>query len=1117
MTKAIVAQLEKSIKGPDVAVLYYFCYNQDPDFRTPSSVLQALIVQLLEVPEMFHHLPRTFQDKRSEFVSASLANLWDVFHNMISDRHYRKIYCVIDALDECEDPQGEFCLRLSNMNVHYGNTDTQTTPILKTLISSRPGENHIERNFRNFHVWDLEANQRDLSFYTQIKLAELSGDLSEHMNIIKENLTRRRGRSFLWISSVLKELAQVQWPTIQRIRNIIDDTPTELGLIYQRIINRLKDDEAEDVLKLLLWITYAKKPLMVQDLEVAIALDLRREYRSTQQIRNYKPNLTSELIRKRAGALVEVDCGSVYFIHQSVKDTLLKNNVLHPLEFLHRESSPDLYLSRLCMEFLDSEAWKGDYLEVGQRRGGFSCHGFLESLSRMVDYAAESWFRHVSCVHELSNVMLNYVDLLISPEPGHTRAWLKVLKGKFELLRIRFRRDECFLLSVAIAFRSDWMTEYILESGKLMLYEMELREVMCCNVSGRHVIFAMVLNAWEKHNVDKKRVPDKVVELMARKGRPSMIKLLLEHKAIPLATDKVSVAAADVVDGEIMFPPQRKSEDVLISERILMAAIRNIHGDKVLRLLLERNKQPSLITEDIAKLAVKSHHNAMEKVTMILDHSEHPLAIIQGIIKAAVQRYDKPLRMVTLLLDRCESTITITSDILKAALRSHDAVELSALLVDRCGSTITITSEILKAVLRCNDAVELLTLLLNQCESTFSITEDVILCAFETSQQVLQKLKVLLNSSKMTFFITAKMLEAAMKFHPDDIMQIMTLFLDRCESISSMKDTIISAYRSAFLDITPELVTPLLNRLRGSESTLPIVKDITMSVFETSNYGVTTELVTLLIDRCESPLPITEDMMDNMMCYVEEPVQIATLLLSRCQFTGSVRGVTIEAALHNRNFRQTLQIVTLLLDLCEFPSDITEYAMVAAVDHPYHSLELVQLLVERGSKRNQFAETVVQQAVWSHKSELIILLRDRLDFGLECYCNLWKFPWERIAKFKLAMHDGDKGKMQQLLVDGFEDGKTPLWVAARFGDSVDLKALLDLNIFNMESRSIGENDTALYVAVAFGSCTCAKLLLERGADPDAECGRGFKSLPQGLASLNYGRSLERWIGQRPDL
>lgn len=55
---------------------------------------------------MFRHLPSTYQNKPEDFIKeATIATLWAILQNILLDLYYSEvnIYCVVDALDECED------------------------------------------------------------------------------------------------------------------------------------------------------------------------------------------------------------------------------------------------------------------------------------------------------------------------------------------------------------------------------------------------------------------------------------------------------------------------------------------------------------------------------------------------------------------------------------------------------------------------------------------------------------------------------------------------------------------------------------------------------------------------------------------------------------------------------------------------------------------------------------------------------------------------------------------------------------------------------------------------------------------------------------------------------
>lgn len=151
------AQSEPCVKS--AKVIYFFCYNQDRDFRTITCIFRALIVQLLRTSDtsVFRHLPLTYQDKPEGFIKeATIATLWAIFKNILLDPLHSEvpIYCVIDALDECED-YDELLSRIQQISSIPTNGPANL-PNLKLLVTSRP-EVNARRIFSTLVCVDLKA------------------------------------------------------------------------------------------------------------------------------------------------------------------------------------------------------------------------------------------------------------------------------------------------------------------------------------------------------------------------------------------------------------------------------------------------------------------------------------------------------------------------------------------------------------------------------------------------------------------------------------------------------------------------------------------------------------------------------------------------------------------------------------------------------------------------------------------------------------------------------------------------------------------------------------------------------------------------------------------------
>ena len=820
LTKAILGQLEQTIKRPGVAVIYFFCYNQDPDFRTPSSVLRALIVQLLEVPEMFQHLPRTFQQHSSEFVSASFATLWNIFHNMVSDRYYHKVYCILDALDECEDPGGEFCSQLAKMSTQHERATVLTISTFKVFVSSRPAKRHIEQNLRRFSRWDLYAKKQDLDYYMHSKLVGLSDGMSaEHMDHIAKLLIERIGRSFLWISVVIKELARIELPTIDKIDTVINENPVELSHLYRRTIDQLKEKNDKDLLKMLLWVAYAKATLCTSDLGVAISLDPKRNCQNLAQLKRYTSDLTLDLIREKAGTLIEVTEDKVHFIHQSVKDFIIEENVVQTLGILYGGLSPDLYLSKTCMEYLSFEDWRDCKLESADLYG-------LRQQGLFV-YAVTYWFRHIPWSHQLPDAILSNIDLLISPQPGKRPGWLQayawyyidqmssdcplfmytkcphkgIYTSKLEKWKIspKYQRRpglsheytdleeeqksldcpvlwliRCPQLFIAVEICSTGMLNHVLKSGTYTIDKPELRDALSYSAKKPKAVFETLLYAWERRDVDNKPVSDKIVEEVALKGQPNNLEFLLErHETYP------------------------------VRERVLMAAICNVLYSKEMITLLLRRNQGTIAEADMFKRERYQDYNE-DKASLPLDDVKR-IDITARVLEIAASNGNE--EMMTLLLEKCQGVI-IDEEILKAAVRNvhHQGAEIIQLLLNGREQNPSITENLMKAAVQNEGCGEMIvSVLLDRSGQAASNTEDLMQAALKNPAKGIEIANLLLDRCKQTPRITAGIMKAAVECSTWKNEQIIKRLLEIASNDSGLKEDIIEVAVMSGDKITMEL------------------------------------------------------------------------------------------------------------------------------------------------------------------------------------------------------------------------------------------------------------------------------------------------------------------------
>ncbi|KAH0538912.1 hypothetical protein FGG08_004503 [Glutinoglossum americanum] len=86
---------------------------------------------------------------------------------------------------------------------------------------------------------DLRAIPDDLRLVVDSKIATLSYLSTNVQNEGAELLLDGAGRTFLWVSIVLKHLSDMPFLSLAKLKNIIKSSPTDLEKLYQSIVDRV--------------------------------------------------------------------------------------------------------------------------------------------------------------------------------------------------------------------------------------------------------------------------------------------------------------------------------------------------------------------------------------------------------------------------------------------------------------------------------------------------------------------------------------------------------------------------------------------------------------------------------------------------------------------------------------------------------------------------------------------------------------------------------------------------------------------------------------------------------------------------------------------------------------
>ncbi|KAI9862990.1 MAG: hypothetical protein M1813_004163 [Trichoglossum hirsutum] len=696
-------------------IIYFFCYDQDEGFRTATSILRSLIKQLLTNSNLLHHMSDTFDT--GSFSPDSEDSLWEILQSMFGDSSLCAIYCIVDALDECDEGSRKRLLGRITRLIQTSAQKRKRGPILKLLITSRPIMD-ISVMLSRFPYIDLKANPDDLKLVIKSKVRSLSNLSTDLQEMATTLLLNRAEQTFLWATIVLKRLGTIRFPSPARLMETVEESPTDLNKLYQSIVDQVMEGEVEEKM-LLTWVVYGRRPLTLEELEAALAIQETSRTRASTD--KYRAGLTAKAVTSAMGVILDITDNRVHLIHQSAKDFLLRNNQLNRAR-LFRCQNPNIYLAKVCIIYLSFEDFEigpcGDRQSLAARKCQYP----------LLDYAARNWHTHLRGREDVDEVSY-LLDRLIKPRSPILLAWAEAA----DIPDLRKANDTW---GIATNASIAWLSEF--RPSNMITEEMvkqatgnrvTAHEVMKRFVSGSDTMFT----EGAVHEIARSFDAEMMRLLLARndciiitpsltkaaaanrKNGDSVVRSLLDlSKDIELTADLVEVAAKNQESGkEVIGLLLRK--DIKIKDGAVAAIVHNFDA-QVVRLLPE-NQDGIKVTELVVKEVAGNRNSGKEIMQLLLGRGD--VHLTDGAVAAILRQFG--VEVVELLLRR--NDIEIREDIVKAIARRFDTKIMRPLLEKR--GHVEVTEVVVEAAAgNRNNGKKVMELLLSNVG--FQITQGVV-------------------------------------------------------------------------------------------------------------------------------------------------------------------------------------------------------------------------------------------------------------------------------------------------------------------------------------------------------------------------------------------------------
>lgn len=262
-----------------ISIAYYFCKDYDPELRSFNRALRTLAFQICQNDPVFAKyvaavckFPEDIQTTES---------LWQkLFVEFYGAQDAQgMVYILIDGMDEAFEQERATFLKL--LKTLQGSIADGERTRVQILMVGRPElsydiENVLEGNLPTISV-NAVKNSADIEHYVTTKVSKERNlrriSKALHDEIISE-LTDRADGMFLWVDLMLKEVASKHKET--QMRQALSEAPSGLFDTMQRTLDRIHNElnveDAKDFDTLLSWVTCAKRPFKLGELESILKL-----------------------------------------------------------------------------------------------------------------------------------------------------------------------------------------------------------------------------------------------------------------------------------------------------------------------------------------------------------------------------------------------------------------------------------------------------------------------------------------------------------------------------------------------------------------------------------------------------------------------------------------------------------------------------------------------------------------------------------------------------------------------------------------------------------------------------------------------------------------------------
>lgn len=392
-------------KGHVLTASFFFNARGEYLEKSIIGMYRSLLLQLLQG---FPELQSVFEDyeiiPRSQADCPPLDVLKNLFQSAVLRLGKRSFTCYVDALDECDEQQ---TVEMVEYFEDLAESAMEHDVRLRICFSSRHYPFIDIRMGLRLTLEDQQGHVDDLNKYINANLRIKDSAL---LTELQERLLEKSAGVFLWVVLVVDILNRENRRGRLGLRKRLAEVPSGLTELFKDMLKR-DHENMEDLRLCIIWILFAKRPLRPAEYYSAIWAGLSLEGLADEEPPDVMASDAEDSFERcvisSSKGLAEITKGKrpiVQFIHESVRDFLIKDNGLYelwPQLGFDWEGRSHEILKQCCIFYLKQEDLVIEVKDFGPTIPPWTSATNIVLKYSLLEYAGHHLLYHADAASEM--------------------------------------------------------------------------------------------------------------------------------------------------------------------------------------------------------------------------------------------------------------------------------------------------------------------------------------------------------------------------------------------------------------------------------------------------------------------------------------------------------------------------------------------------------------------------------------------------------------------------------------------------------------------------------------------------------------------------------------------